>query len=207
MPRPLAAFAGSLAPLRLTRQYDGCPGGVALRRPHFWPHHMTAEPDSLRPSTASQSDSLRQPHSLSRRDALSLIAAASVSPALIAFPSQSRAFGPDSESEGRPPAALVLPSLPYQYNALEPAIDRETMILHHDKHFAKYMEGANAALAKVPGGTALVEGDPAKLADLLGNLDSIKDEYVRQALRNNGGGYVCPFRRIYLQRASRANSS
>lgn len=36
-------------------------------------------------------------------------------------------------------SALVLPPLPYAYDALEPAIDRETMILHHDKHFAKYV--------------------------------------------------------------------
>ena len=41
----------------------------------------------------------------------------------------------------------VLPPLPYAYNALEPAIDEETMKLHHDKHHAGYVKGLNKALA------------------------------------------------------------
>lgn len=41
----------------------------------------------------------------------------------------------------------VLPPLPYDYNALEPAIDEETMRLHHDKHHAGYVKGLNQALA------------------------------------------------------------
>ncbi len=43
----------------------------------------------------------------------------------------------------------TLPPLPYAYNALEPAIDAETMTLHHDKHHAAYVKGANNALAKL----------------------------------------------------------
>jgi superoxide dismutase, Fe-Mn family len=42
--------------------------------------------------------------------------------------------------------AFVLPPLPYEANALEPHIDAQTMALHHDKHHAAYVKGANAAL-------------------------------------------------------------
>jgi len=42
-----------------------------------------------------------------------------------------------------------LPDLPYAYNALEPYIDEATMKLHHDKHHAAYVNGFNAALAKM----------------------------------------------------------
>ncbi|MBS0262360.1 MAG: superoxide dismutase [Planctomycetes bacterium] len=43
----------------------------------------------------------------------------------------------------------VLPPLPYAPNALEPHIDAETMTLHHDKHHAAYVKGANDALGKL----------------------------------------------------------
>ena len=43
----------------------------------------------------------------------------------------------------------VLPPLPYGFDALEPSIDAETMKLHHDKHHAAYVKGANEALAKL----------------------------------------------------------
>ena len=43
----------------------------------------------------------------------------------------------------------VLPELPYAYNALVPVISEEIMRLHHDKHHAAYVTGANAALEKL----------------------------------------------------------
>lgn len=43
----------------------------------------------------------------------------------------------------------VLPELPYAYDALEPYVDEATVRLHHDKHHAAYVAGANAALAKL----------------------------------------------------------
>ena len=48
------------------------------------------------------------------------------------------------------PAKHLLPPLPYEYAALEPSIDARTMMLHHDKHHASYVEKLNAALEKFP---------------------------------------------------------
>jgi Fe-Mn family superoxide dismutase len=58
----------------------------------------------------------------------------------------------------------TLPPLTYAYEALEPSIDAETMRLHHDKHHAAYVKGANDALAKL---AEIREGklDPSTLSD------------------------------------------
>jgi superoxide dismutase, Fe-Mn family len=45
-----------------------------------------------------------------------------------------------------PRGQFQLPPLPYGYNALEPAIDTETMQIHHDKHHAAYVKGATEAI-------------------------------------------------------------
>jgi superoxide dismutase, Fe-Mn family len=42
-----------------------------------------------------------------------------------------------------------LPPLPYEYNALEPHIDEQTMRLHHDKHHLAYINGLNTAEGKL----------------------------------------------------------
>jgi hypothetical protein len=62
-----------------------------------------------------------------------------------------------------------LPPLPYAYDALEPSVDAETMRLHHDKHHAAYVKGANDAVAKL---ADLREGkvDPSALSDLTEKL-------------------------------------
>ena len=36
-----------------------------------------------------------------------------------------------------------LPDLPYDYNALEPYIDEQTMRIHHDKHHGTYVDNLN----------------------------------------------------------------
>jgi Fe-Mn family superoxide dismutase len=43
----------------------------------------------------------------------------------------------------------TLPELPYKYDALQPVISQKIMTLHHDKHHAAYVTGANAALEKL----------------------------------------------------------
>ncbi|HGR6513502.1 TPA: superoxide dismutase SodA [Streptococcus pneumoniae] len=78
--------------------------------------------------------------------------------------------------------AIILPELPYAYDALEPYIDAETMHLHHDKHHQTYVNNANAALEKHP---EIGEDLEALLAD----VESIPAD-IRQALINNGGGHL-----------------
>jgi len=46
--------------------------------------------------------------------------------------------------------AFELPALPYDYAALEPHIDEQTMRIHHDKHHAAYVTNLNAAIEKHP---------------------------------------------------------
>jgi Fe-Mn family superoxide dismutase len=46
-------------------------------------------------------------------------------------------------------AEYTLPDLPYDYGALEPYISGQIMELHHDKHHAAYVKGANTALEQM----------------------------------------------------------
>ena len=78
--------------------------------------------------------------------------------------------------------AIILPELPYAYDALEPYIDEETMHLHHDKHHQTYVNNVNAALEKHP-----EIGED--LESLLANVESIPAD-IRQAVINNGGGHL-----------------
>jgi Fe-Mn family superoxide dismutase len=78
--------------------------------------------------------------------------------------------------------AFELPPLPYDYNALEPHIDEQTMRIHHDKHHAAYIAKANAALESHPDLAA------KSIEDLLRGLDSLPDS-IRGAIRNHGGGH------------------
>jgi hypothetical protein len=79
--------------------------------------------------------------------------------------------------------AYELPPLPYDYAALEPNIDAETMKLHHDKHHAAYVNNLNGAIEKHPD---LGKHSPE---DLLRNLSTIPED-IRTVVRNNGGGHV-----------------
>ena len=79
--------------------------------------------------------------------------------------------------------AYEVPALPYDYAALEPNIDEQTMRIHHDKHHAAYVTNLNNALANSP--------ELAKLPveQLIQQLDKVP-ENVRTAVRNNGGGHA-----------------
>ena len=76
-----------------------------------------------------------------------------------------------------------LPPLPYDFGALEPHIDAQTMQIHHDKHHAAYVTNLNAALDKHPD----LKGKPAE--ELLKDIGAIPDD-IRTAVRNNGGGHA-----------------
>ena len=65
-------------------------------------------------------------------------------------------------------AEYVLPDLPYDYNALAPHISPQIMELHHDKHHATYVSGANTALEKMA--EAREKGDLAAVNMLEKNL-------------------------------------
>jgi Fe-Mn family superoxide dismutase len=79
--------------------------------------------------------------------------------------------------------AHEVPALPYDYAALEPYIDKETMHLHHDKHHQAYVTNLNAALEKAP------ELQKMSAEELLKGLENVP-EAIRNAVRNNGGGHV-----------------
>lgn len=73
--------------------------------------------------------------------------------------------------------AHQLPELPYDYSALEPHIDAQTMEIHHGRHHKAYVDNLNKA----------IDGTPAaelSLEELMKNI-----EQYPAAVRNNGGGH------------------
>jgi len=75
-----------------------------------------------------------------------------------------------------------LPSLPYDYDALEPFIDEETLHYHHDKHHKTYAEKLSVALENYH------ELQQKKIEELLKNPEDLPLE-IRKPVINNGGGY------------------
>jgi Fe-Mn family superoxide dismutase len=78
--------------------------------------------------------------------------------------------------------AFEVPPLPYDYAALEPHIDEQTMRLHHDKHHQTYVDKANAALEGTDWADKPVE-------EVLQSLDKLPED-KRMAVRNNAGGHA-----------------
>ena len=79
--------------------------------------------------------------------------------------------------------AHQVPPLPYEYNALEPHIDEQTMRIHHDKHHAAYVNNLNTALEKHP------QLQQKSIEDLLRGINSVPQD-IQTAVRNNGGGHA-----------------
>ncbi len=79
-------------------------------------------------------------------------------------------------------AEFTLPPLPYDYTALEPHIDAQTMQIHHTKHHQTYITNLNNALKDHP------DLQSKTLEQLITNLDAIP-EAIRMVVRNNGGGH------------------
>jgi Fe-Mn family superoxide dismutase len=94
------------------------------------------------------------------------------------------ALAPVVAAQDRKPTGYKLPKLPYAYDALEAAIDKKTMEIHHDRHHAAYVTNANNILKKHPKLAAL----PVEQL-----LARIKDEDLPAAdkvgLINNAGGH------------------
>ena len=74
--------------------------------------------------------------------------------------------------------AFTLPPLPYAYDALEPAIDKETMTFHHDKHHQAYVDKLNEAV----NADSALQGK--SLEELFASISK-----APKAVRNNGGGH------------------
>ncbi|MCE9582389.1 MAG: superoxide dismutase [Planctomycetes bacterium] len=81
----------------------------------------------------------------------------------------------------KPADAFTLAPLPYGFDALEPAIDKETMQIHHDKHHAAYVANLNKAVAGTEHAKKSVE-------DLLKGLSGLPAD-IQTAVRNHAGGH------------------
>ncbi len=79
--------------------------------------------------------------------------------------------------------AFTLPNLPYDFAALEPVIDSQTMQIHHGKHHGAYVTNLNNAIA----GKANLESKTIEA--LVGDLAAVPED-IRGAVRNNGGGHI-----------------
>jgi Fe-Mn family superoxide dismutase len=77
--------------------------------------------------------------------------------------------------------AYEVPPLPYDYNALEPTIDDQTMHLHHDKHHQAYVNAANGLLEGTEWADKPVE-------EVLKNLSSLPSD-KQTGVRNQAGGH------------------
>jgi Fe-Mn family superoxide dismutase len=115
---------------------------------------------------------------LKRRSFLLLLGATTGTAALGLLPRTSFAQG--EENTETPFSAIPLP---YEYNALEPYIDAETMRFHHDKHYTTYTKKLNAAVNQYP------ELANKSAEQLISDIDSLPKD-VQKTIRDNGGGYV-----------------
>ena len=80
---------------------------------------------------------------------------------------------------------FVAQPLPYEYDALLPVLDEETLHFHHDKHYQTYVDKLNATLADYP------QLQQMSLTELLTSEDNILaslPEEARKSIHNNGGG-------------------
>ena len=76
---------------------------------------------------------------------------------------------------------FVVRPLPYEYDALVPVLDEETLTFHHDKHYKTYVDNLNSALADYP------ELQKKSLKELLTGINTLPAA-IKTAVRNNGGG-------------------
>jgi superoxide dismutase, Fe-Mn family len=117
---------------------------------------------------------------ITRRHALKTLALSSTA---VAFAPGLEAQEKTAKTSTEPEGVFKLPPLGYDYDALEPHIDAETMKIHHDKHHAAYVSKLNQAIAKAPG----LEKKP--IEEILQTIDRVPEE-IRKDVRNQGGGHA-----------------
>ena len=80
---------------------------------------------------------------------------------------------------------FTLPKLNYNYDALEPFIDAQTMEIHHSKHHQTYLNNFNTVLEKYPALQAMTA------EDIIKNINTLEvSEEDRKKIKNQGGGYI-----------------
>jgi superoxide dismutase, Fe-Mn family len=115
------------------------------------------------------------------------VAVSGLVPASVAQPAEfvrtapAMPFGPDAVLNQTFPFTLT--ALGYAANAVEPAVDAQTMTIHHDRHHAAYVTNLNTALEKQP------SLHQVTLGELLMGLRKWPAA-VQTAIRNNGGGHA-----------------
>ncbi len=77
---------------------------------------------------------------------------------------------------------FTLPKLPYDFAALEPHIDAQTMEIHYGKHHQTYVDKLNAAIEGKP------EVAEKTIEELVTNINGLPED-IKMAVRNNGGGH------------------
>ena len=112
-----------------------------------------------------------------RRTALRTLALSASALALGEQLVRAQAPAPAPTEEG----VYKLPPLGYDYDALEPFIDAETMKIHHDKHHAAYVSKLNQAVAKLQ--------DKRTVEELLIGLKTLPEE-IQKEVQNQGGGHA-----------------
>lgn len=90
------------------------------------------------------------------------------------------ALNPRVMAQGAATLSVSLPDLPYDVAALEPAIDRKTMEIHHGRHHAAYTRNFQGSLDRLPGFGSVEE--------VLAAIPSLPEEH-RQVVRDHGGGH------------------
>lgn len=78
----------------------------------------------------------------------------------------------------------VVQPLKYSHDALEPYIDKQTMEIHHGRHYNTYVTNYNKALESAP----QLDGKP--LQEVLANNLAAVPDAIKTAVRNNGGGAI-----------------
>src|SRR5436853_5189715 len=86
----------------------------------------------------------------------------------------------DEKKGGYP---FTLPKLEYEFDALEAAIDKQTMEIHHDRHHKAYVDNLNNALKELP------DLQKLSLTELVTGLDKVPEK-SQMAVRNNAGGHL-----------------